>query len=476
MGRSAVGGLLAGALVVSLAAVTLAPPVTSSPPAPVAAGPPVALRPTDGARDPLGDGYRLERTDVRRECVVPGSNLPVCVHWVVGTADAPPRADANGNGLPDQVDATIKVLGFVWRTEVDRYGYRAPLADEGGRAGQGPNRGLDVYLADTGDDGAYGYCTSDDPDRPQASRVHAYCVLDDDFAAAQFPPPNASGPDALEVAAAHEFFHAVQFAYRLTRFTRSFSWLREGTAVWIEDEVFDDVNDGYSYLRDSPLLQPEVPLDAFPKPDDGEDFEYGAWLFWRFLSEYLGTPDVVRQVWGLVSDGGTAIHAVRELLGGRRAARPLLPERLGWDFARAFHEFGVWNRRYVDVYEEGEGYRAHLHGAVPPSDATLSLGDDRPTAGPFALELQHLSTRYVDVEADGGRVTVRVDLPDAGWASATLVVDPDGPDPRYLTFDLDRRGIGEVSVSSLRSAVIVLTNASARSDDQSYRFEAEATR
>ena len=49
--------------------------------------------------------------------------------------------------------------------------------------------------------------------------------------------------------AAHEFFHAVQFAYNAFQD----SWLLESTAAWVEDEAFDSVNDNYQYLRSSAL-------------------------------------------------------------------------------------------------------------------------------------------------------------------------------------------------------------------------------
>ena len=41
----------------------------------------------------------------------------------------------------------------------------------------------------------------------------AYCVLDNDFSAAEFGYPDPTLP--LRVTAAHEFFHAIQFAYDL---------------------------------------------------------------------------------------------------------------------------------------------------------------------------------------------------------------------------------------------------------------------
>ena len=44
--------------------------------------------------------------------------------------------------------------------------------------------------------------------------------------------------------AAHEFFHAVQFAYDAA----DDQWFMESTATWMEDEIYDDVNDNLQYL------------------------------------------------------------------------------------------------------------------------------------------------------------------------------------------------------------------------------------
>ena len=59
----------------------------------------------------------------------------------------------------------------------------------------------------------------------------------------------------LKVTLAHEFFHAVQFAYDIGEDT----WLMEGTATWMEDQVYD----GNQRQPPVPPEQPaEVPLDS----------------------------------------------------------------------------------------------------------------------------------------------------------------------------------------------------------------------
>ncbi len=432
-------------------------------------------RPTDGDADPLGDGYDLDRTDVRYDCQAEegpnGKTLDLCVHWAEKTKDAPPANDSNGNGIPDQVETTHQVLAEVWGVEVTTYGYRMPLPDEGKKQDQGPNRGLDVYLEDIGADGLFGYCTTDDPrQQPQA---HAYCVLDDDYAAGQFG--DLAGLPALEVAAAHEFFHAIQFAYEFSNEDR---WLKEGTAVWMEDEVYDDVNDLYVFLEDSALLQPEIPLDAFQSPSDGENFEYGAWVFWRFLSEYFGTPDIIRDVWETAAGNKSALAAVRMAAASHEPLNGILPTGPANPYRRAVAEFGMWNRIYDRVYEEGSAYAVVLN-TYPPDDAVFLLDDQRRGTGPRQLAVDHLSSRdvvIVPASTSATELRVTLDLPDY----------QDGPEANMFWFtvdgngfvssiQLDEAGDAEVrllGVSQVAYVVLILHDTSGSLDGLSFGYEA----
>jgi hypothetical protein len=112
-------------------------------------------RPTDGSADPDGFGYAASATR-DFHCTT-----HVCVHWVDSTADAPPPAD-DGDGVPDWVETTATVFERVWREEVTDGGYRRPKSDLTS-SNHGPNGKLDVYLADVGSDGLYGFCGTDDP-------------------------------------------------------------------------------------------------------------------------------------------------------------------------------------------------------------------------------------------------------------------------------------------------------------------------
>ena len=193
--------------------------------------------------------------------------------------------DTDANSIPDFVDTTLTTMTNVHETYVGA-GYRPPKPD-GIRGGDART---DIYLADIGQDGLYGYCTSDEPDSNRWDRW-AYCVLDNDYDPDEFPTNTPL--ENMRVTAAHEYMHAVQYAYDAFED----GWFMEATATWAEDELFDNVDDNVQYLPSGPLGKPRVPLDLSTTPH-----WYGDWIFFRYLTERFptevgGMPSLVRDMW-----------------------------------------------------------------------------------------------------------------------------------------------------------------------------------
>jgi hypothetical protein len=393
----------------------------------------ILARPTDGADDPFGDGYSPSAV-VKRLC-----DAHVCVHWVETTRDAPPLEDLDASGLPDWVETTQRTFADVWQAEVDELGYAPPLPDAESPTNGGDAR-LDVYLVDIGRSGYFGYCTTDDPNGWITTRVSAYCVLDDDFAdpVLQVPVPAVG----LHVTAAHEFFHAVQFGHDWLEDL----WFMEGTAVWMEDEVYDGANDLLRYLGErSPLGRPEVPLDA-----GHAGYEYGAWLFWRYLSEHHG-PGIVRSAWKrAVGDDAYSLRATRRALAAR-----------GSGLTTAFAGFGSANRTPRSSYREGILYPRAAAAAVH------FLGAGSPGTGWLGLRVAHLATKTVALRprAPVGTGPLRLEVAagrDERSAAVTLVVVRTGGRVTRQRIALDAEGHGRATVpfgGSVRRVDVVLTNA-----------------
>jgi hypothetical protein len=416
-------------------------------------------RPSDLGADPLGNGWTTGEAPLSPEC-----GAHVCVHWVETTADRPDiLADSNpANGIPDWVDTTLATVEHVWSVEVTSMGYQAPL-DDSSSTNNGGNGKLDVYISNLGSQQLYGYCTTDDPDLVNPALNYqffdgsAYCVVDNNYTETIFD--NHTPLQNLKVTAAHEFFHAVQAAYDFFDDT----WMIEGTATWMEDQVYDNINDNRQYLVDSQLHQPGVPLDKGSQCC----FQYGEWIWWRFLSESLGDPTIIRDIWERADGSGTtkgdmiagpdnySLQAVKNALAAR-----------GQKFRTAYGDFAVWNRIPAKRYSEGSFY------PVAPSSGSFALGTSHRTTGWLTVKLKHLTSVYATLvpstsASTTGHVTVQVDGPIIGWGpEARLIVTTKAGAVTMKRFVLSNAGAGQLRVAfgrgAIKSVVVVMSNASQR--------------
>ncbi|HQR26304.1 MAG TPA: DUF6055 domain-containing protein [Nocardioides sp.] len=384
-------------------------------------------RPTDGPRDDFGDGYTVPSV---KRC-----SAHVCVHWVRSTPDAP--------ATPAWVDTTLTQLNRVWRLEVGRMGFRAPLPD-GTRGG---NAKLDVYLKDVGAKGYYGYCASER--RAKGYTFSGYCVLDNDYDPVQF---GGAPLDSLRVTAAHEFFHAVQYAYDAAEDP----WFMESTATWMEERFADGVNDNRQYLPYGQLGQPQSALDSFAS---GGFQQYGNWIWWEFLSDRFGN-DVVRTVWrraasypGAPDDYSTqALVRVLRTKGG---------------FTRNFGVYAASNTAPAAWYPEG----ADWTGAPMAASYTLQTGT--PGTGSQSVTANHMASRSVRIvpgstlSAPGWTLRLSVDGPASQASPAVVVVvaGKDGTQTRTrVTLDAGGRGTGQFAFgyTDVASVTVTMANASTR--------------
>jgi hypothetical protein len=322
----------------------------------------ILMRPTDGDVSQTGEPKYTDPA-VKTACTI-----SVCVHWVENAA-----LDENA-ATADWANTTLSTVDSVYTAETQRLGYRAPLADTTAADNGGDGR-LDVYLADIGDADIFGYCVPDDPAQATSRSASGYCVLDNDFAGAQYGTAHTALQN-LQVTSAHEIFHAVQFAYDWTEDL----WLMEGTAAWVEDELFDAIDDNRRYLAVSPLAASDMPLDFASEQWDG----YGAWAFWRFLSEWMAPrgavedPTVVRQVWDAAAGSAYSTSALGHVLASR-----------GTTLAEALTVFGIWNRNPGRFYAEGRAY----HAAPLLAHRTFTRGSR--TMRAHFTRLHHLAQRFV---------------------------------------------------------------------------------
>ncbi len=288
--------------------------------------------------------------------------------------DAVEPTDLNGNTIPDYIDTVAIVAEEVFLAEHTNMGYVQPPPD----AGAGGDDKYDIYVFDLGA-GLYGWVA---PETYVGDNVNSGGVTENNTYYSYMAVQNdysgfiGSFLQNIQVTMAHEYFHAVQFGY--DGWERS--WVFEATAAWIEDEVYDDVNDNYQYLP-SWFADPDIALD-FDNTDDiaiGAEFEghwYGSWIFFRYLSERNGLS-IIRQVWESSVDydsyyGDYSFNALNDALVS--FATTFRAEFSAFTVANVVLEHGpsLYPEEYR--YEEADGYSTA--GAAIRIEGALSFAGD----------------------------------------------------------------------------------------------------
>lgn len=214
-------------------------------------------------------------------------------------------------------------------------GYNRPALD-GTRGG---NSKYDIYLKDIEDYGVAGWTDPEDPIAQRSAIYFSFIVIDNDY--------KKLGLSILDVTAAHEYFHALQFSYD----TFEDSWWKEATSTWIEDEVYDDINDYLQYLY---LTTTSGKLPWFQRPEESLYFtdgwhEYGSCIFAKYLSEKHGGSGIIKTIWDKCVSNDS-LDAVAIALGDARG--------VGDKFKSTFENFTLTNflKTPPEGYDEGNSY------------------------------------------------------------------------------------------------------------------------
>lgn len=198
------------------------------------------------------------------------------LHYTIsGTHAVDPTDSAPANGIPDYVESMGAEFQNVESVEVTFMGWVQPPSD--GVKG-GDNR-YDIYIMRIN---AYGITYRESLVRsPYPNSATSYVAMRNSYTGLSGTPLGL-----MQVTAAHEYNHAIQFTYDAYEQT----WVMEGTATWMEDEVYDDVNDYIGYLPEF-FGNPDIALYSTKGYH-----EYGSCIFFKYMSEHVAAP-VVRSVW-----------------------------------------------------------------------------------------------------------------------------------------------------------------------------------
>jgi hypothetical protein len=321
------------------------------------------------------------------------------IHYAVSGDDAVYQASTDvspANGVPDYVDGVARIADSVWTHEVGDLGYPAPPADS--FYTEGGDYRYDVYLLNLAAS-FYGlsYMDSLSIDGPGSIRATSFMQLDNDY---QSLDAYKSRPlDAVRVTMAHEFFHAIQFGMDFTEaddYNRSFPrryWM-EMSATWMEDEMYDGINDYYGYLKYF-FDVPTVSIQQFKGFTDLHP--YGSAVFPIFLSEQYG-KELIRDIWERCAAMGMGPQfwiAVEQALDSTTSHAVNLPI--------AFRQFALWNYytgSRASMAPDTVGYSERAsYPAIP--DGAMAYHDTLPvlvTVQTNAFKPQFTAATYIKID------------------------------------------------------------------------------
>ena len=245
------------------------------------------------------------------------------INWGTGLVDA---TDTSGVvGVPDVIELWASYFDTTYTKEVDEMGFTGPV----GR--------YNIYIGNTNGSysigaGTYGYASS-----------AGYIVVRENYNSG-FPAntdPDGNNKGAMKVTTAHEFHHALQYLIKSNP-PQSNAWWMEATSTWMEDAVFNQVNDYVNYLG-SWSSYPYTSLTLF-----NGSHEYGDVIWSKYLAETYASgtdtdgSDVFLSVWNNVASQG-ALTAISTYLTNK-----------GTSLKSAYHDFAFKNQK-MD-YAEGASY------------------------------------------------------------------------------------------------------------------------
>ncbi|MFH2036071.1 MAG: MXAN_6640 family putative metalloprotease [Candidatus Zixiibacteriota bacterium] len=266
----------------------------------------------------------------------PGGHFKI--HYNTSGTDAVylPGTDVNpADGVPDYVNGIAIAADSAWQAEIVTLGYTQPLSD----GTNGGDSKVDIYIENLGPQ-YYGVTYPDTTGLPYYQQsVAAFLILDNDY---NMPPYNSSSAlerrlDAARVTIAHEFFHVIHYTLDYTEYETqgtydALPWW-EMTASWMEEYVFDDVDDYYAYIH-SYL---NYPYQGLRYVFGNTLHQYGACIFPLFLAERWD-PIIIKTAWNKCREYGTGTQFMQ-------AVSDAISEHTGgaYNLRTAFNEFAVWN-------------------------------------------------------------------------------------------------------------------------------------
>ncbi len=244
------------------------------------------------------------------------------------------------DGIPDYVNRIGDYLSIAHEAFINDFGFDTPPSD----GSEGGDQLYDIYITNVPALTTPEYLSFQYPGREAYT---SYIQLGFDMRTPRYPDDPLP---FLKVSAAHEYFHAVQFAYRVYSSDVT-PWWFESSAGWAEEAVFDSINDVYFKLH---YYLPDLHKSLYQSQGF---FTYGSWLFSEFLAERHGNS-VIRKCWEKYASFDLAVDAI-----------DLTLDEMDIEFNDEYTSHILWNyftggNFAPGFYEEGEDFQESVYEAA----------------------------------------------------------------------------------------------------------------
>lgn len=386
----------------------------------------------------------LARPVLQRVYDSPGGHFKL--HFDTSDSHAVPVGDTNGNSVPDFIERLAEVADSVWRMDVDHLGYLPPPSDD--TAG-GDDR-YDIYFQQLS---FYGYIISEAPGADPWNDYASYMFLHRNFL--NFPPntdPEGSQLGSAKATLAHEFFHAIQYAYDRD----DEIWFMESSATWSEEIVFDSTNDNYTFLPFY-LNWPHTALHV-----EG-DHMYGSFLWPLYFSESYDVS-LLRSAWE-----GARYDDAMVALGDSLFAN------YGVKSEEAFANYVPW--MYLTGHRDVGG-RFPEAGAYPAA-AVAKTHTEFPVVEQYSARSPGgFASAFIEFQPNGssGALRISFDGSDSRLWDAKIIARSATDQVTTLTMPLDYQRRGAIIIEDFEdysTVALAGTNLSIYTTPATFRYAAE---
>jgi len=353
--------------------------------------------------------------------------------------------DVDNTGIPDYIESMAAIFNHVATTLHDEQGYlRSPgdsyytePKDNGG------SDHYDVYVRNL-PSRYYGYTQPEDYAQGKGDNEQSKLIVEKNAFTSYMAIRNnyenfpLDELENIKVTAVHEYFHAIQLGYD----GWEMPWLLEASAVWMEEEIYDEVNDCYQYMK-SWFSRPDRSLDK-----NGFHY-YGSFIFFEYLEQHMGGARAIKNIF----DESVKSNS-RERDGSHAAIHASLSER-GYSFQRALNGMTVANKIMSSLpaakefaYEEAEGYP--VSGPYIFKTISFQTGN-RDTVS--STRLDRFSSQYIQIVAQS---PIQVDLSNNSGPLTDLQLNAilKKQDDSYLVISSTSINIDPVNLKSIHLSVV----------------------